>query len=193
MSVETSVFRESINFLAKLGIYDVVLPFLLVFTIVFAILDKTKLLGTEKGKDDREYTKKNLNAMIAFVMGFFVVASTQLVGVINKTLSQVFILLLLIICFLMLAGAFHAQSKEGFFLNKKDHPFYYQAFMVIVFVSIIAIFLNAVGWLDVIYNYLADHWNTSYVAAVILMIVIVGFMAWIMKDPETKKKEESSS
>lgn len=188
-----SVFGESIGFLAKLGVYDVVLPFLLVFTIVFAILDKTKLLGIEKGKDDKEYTKKNLNAMIAFVMGFFVVASTQLVAVINKTLSQIFILLLLIICFLMLAGAFHQQTKDGFFLNKKDHPFYYNAFMALVFISIIAIFLNAVGWLDIIYNFLKDHWNTSYVAAVILMIVIVGFMVWIMKDPETKKEEKSSS
>ena len=49
-----SVFGEAIQFLAKLGIYDVVLPFLLVFTIVFAIMEKTKLLGTEKGKEEKE-------------------------------------------------------------------------------------------------------------------------------------------
>ena len=146
-----SVFGEAIQFLAKLGIYDVVLPFLLVFTIVFAIMEKTKLLGTEKGKDDKEYTKKNLNAMVAFVMAFLVVASAQLVAVINKTLSQVFILLLLIICFMMLAGSFHQQTKEGFFLQK---GFYKNIFMVIVFVAIIAIFLNALGWLEIIYEFL---------------------------------------
>ena len=188
-----SVFGDSIGFLVKLGIYDVVLPFLLVFTIVFAILDKTKILGTEKGSNDREYTKKNLNAMIAFVMGFLVVASSQLVAVINKSLSQIFLLLLLIICFLMLAGAFHAQTKDGFFLNKKDHGFYYTAFMAIVFISIIAIFFNALGWLTIIYDYLKDNWNASYVAAVILMIVIVGFMAWIMKDPEGAKDKKDAS
>lgn len=186
-----SVFGDSIQFLAKLGIYDVVLPFLLVFTIVFAILEKTKILGIEKGKDDREYTKKNLNAMVAFVMGFLVVASAQLVAVINKTMSQVFILLLLIICFLMLAGSFHQQTKEGFFL--KD-GFYKNAFMVIVFLGIIAIFLNALGWLELIYEYLRDNWNTSYVAAVIFIIAIIGFMAWIMKDPSDSKeaKKEGS-
>jgi hypothetical protein len=185
-----SVFGESIQFLAKLGVYDVVLPFLLVFTIVFALLEKTKVLGTEKGKEDRDYTKKNLNAMVAFVTAFFVVASTQLVAVINKTLSQVFILLLLIVCFLMLAGAFHQQTKEGFFLTGG----YKNIFMVIVFVSIIAIFLNALGWLEVIYGFLKDNWNASYVAAVILIAVIVGFMAWIMKDPDTGKetKKEGS-
>jgi len=185
-----SVFGESIQFLAKLGIYDVVLPFLLVFTIVFAILEKTKIMGTEKGKDDRDYTKKNLNAMVAFVMGFFVVASAQLVAVINKTMSQVFILLLLVICFLMLAGAFHQQTKEGFFLTGG----YKNVFMVIVFAGIIAIFLNALGWLELIYDFLRDHWNSSYVAAVIFILIIIGFMVWIMKDPADSKeaKKEGS-
>ena len=131
---------------------------------------------------------------VAFVMAFLVVASSQLVAVINKSLSQIFILLLLIICFLMLAGTFHQQSKDGFFLDKKKNPGYYTIFMALVFISIITIFLNALGWLDIIYKYLKDNWNTSYVAAIILMIAIVGFMAWIMKDPsESKdaKKEES--
>ena len=46
--VEQSVFRGIIEFFEKIGIYDVVLPFLLVFTIVFAILEKTKVFGTLK-------------------------------------------------------------------------------------------------------------------------------------------------
>ena len=173
-----SPLQNAITFFRDFGLFDVVLPFLLVFAIVFAILEKTMILGAEGNKP-----KKNLNAMVAFVTAFLVVASAQLVAVINKTLSQIFILLLLIVCFLMLAGSFHQQTKEGFFLTGT----YKNIFMVIVFVSIIAIFLNALGWLDVIYNYLKDNWNTSYVAAVILMIAIIGFMAWIMHDPSDSK------
>ena len=41
--VEASGFRGVIDFLGKLGVYDVILPFLLIFTIVFAILEKTKI------------------------------------------------------------------------------------------------------------------------------------------------------
>lgn len=191
-----TVFGDAIDFLVKLGVYDIVLPFLLVFVLVFALLEKTKAIGTEtadNGKGGKEeYTKKNLNAMIAFISGFFVVASSQLVSVINKSLSQIFLLLLLVICFLMVAGAFHQQSKDGFFLDPKKHKFYYSAFMVIVFVSIIAIFLNALGWIDIVYNFLKDNWNTSYVAAIILMVVIIGFMAWIMSDskPHVEEKKE---
>lgn len=185
-----SVFRESIDFLVRLGIYDVVLPFILVFTIVFAILEKTKILGTEKDSKGVEYTKRNLNAMIAFVMSFLVVASTQLVSVINKTASQIFLVLLLVVCFLMLAGAFHAQSDKGFFLDSKAHPFYYSIFMIIVFVSIIMIFLNALGWLDIIYNFAKDNWNKSYIAAVIFIIVVIGFMSYVMQDPKKSAPEK---
>jgi hypothetical protein len=191
-----STFGDSINFLVKLGVYDIILPFLLVFVLVFALLEKTKVLGIETQKDSKgekvEYTKKSLNAMVAFVTGFFVVASTQLVSVINKSLSQVFLLLLLVVCFLMVWGSFHQQTKEGFFLDGKKHKFYYNAMMAIVFISIIAIFLNALGWLQLAYDFLKGNWNTDYVAAVIFIVIIVGFMVWIMGEPtpaEESKKD----
>ena len=59
--VEESVFRGIISLFTKLGVYDIILPFLLVFTIMFAILEKTKILGSEK-IEGREVTKKNINA-----------------------------------------------------------------------------------------------------------------------------------
>jgi hypothetical protein len=193
-----TVFGDSINFLVKLGVYDIILPFLLVFVLVFALLEKTKVLGTDKVKNkegvEGEYTKKSLNAMIAFVTGFFVVASTQLVSVINQTLSQVFLLLLLMVCFLLVWGSFHQQSDKGFFLDPKNkyHRFYYNALMAVVMIAIVMIFLNALGWLDKIYEFLKDNWNTDYIAAVIFILLIIGFMAWITSDPsksEDEKKE----
>ena len=48
-----SSFRETIIFFEELGVYDVILPFLLVFCIVFAILEKSKIFGTEKRLDRR--------------------------------------------------------------------------------------------------------------------------------------------
>ena len=68
-------FRGAIVFLEKLGVYDVVLPFLLVFTIIFAILEKTRILGVEK-VGGQDLTKKNLNSIVAFVVAFLVIAST---------------------------------------------------------------------------------------------------------------------
>ena len=90
-----SVFRNALDFFQEIGIYDVVLPFLLVFTIMFAILEKTKIFGFED--KEQKYTRKNLNSMVAFVTAFLVVASAKLVAIINETISNVVLLLLLAI------------------------------------------------------------------------------------------------
>ena len=47
-----------------------VLPFLLVFTIVFAILEKTKIFGATKDGE----SKKNINAVVALVLGLLMIA-----------------------------------------------------------------------------------------------------------------------
>ena len=109
MATEVSTFRGVIEFFLDLGIYDVILPFLLVFTIVFAILEKTKVLGTEKVEGE-EYPKKNLNAMTAFVVAFLVVLSARLVSLINEAMANVVILMLVAVCFLILIGVFYGKE-----------------------------------------------------------------------------------
>lgn len=181
---EESVFRGIIEFLDKLGIYDVILPFLLVFTIVFAILDKTKVLGTET-IDGNKVTKKNLNAMVAFVSAFFVVASARIVSAINEAVASVALLLILIVCFLLLIGTFFKEGDEVV-LEKGWKTF----FMISIFVGIVLIFLNALDWLAPFWNYIQNNWQTQWVGSLILIGFIVLFMWWITKSPGSGKKEE---
>ena len=56
-----TVLGGVIGFFQRIGIYDVVLPFLLTFTIVFAILEKTRVFGVEK-IEGADYPRKNLNS-----------------------------------------------------------------------------------------------------------------------------------
>src|SRR3989338_5582651 len=97
---DVSSFRSSMEFLDKVGVFDVVLPFLLVFTIIFALLEKTRVFGTEKISGE-EYTKKQLNSLVAFVMAFFVIASSRLVEIITKISANVIVLVLASVFFLL--------------------------------------------------------------------------------------------
>lgn len=133
-----SNFRETLMLFERLGVYDVILPLLLVFTIVFAILEKTMVLGYEK-IGDKKYSRKNLNSMIAFVTALLVVGSTKLVAMINETVSNTVLLLLMSVLFLLLIGSFQKQTDEGVFL---EGP-WKNLFMVIMFVGIVLIFLNS--------------------------------------------------
>lgn len=171
-----SVLRGTIDFFTHLGIYDVVLPFLLVFTIVFAILEKTKLFGLEKiGKE--EYTRKSLNAMTAFVIALLVVASSQIVAIINESLAKVVLLLLVGISFLMLIGTFFSRSEEVILKGA-----WRTLGMVFMGVGVLLIFAYQLGWLVPFWNYLVDNWDNSIVGSVVLLILIVAFMGYITKE-----------
>jgi hypothetical membrane protein len=186
---EESIFRGVIEFFADVGLYDVVLPFLLVFTIVFAILEKTKIFGVEE-ISGKKYTKKNLNAMMAFVMAFFVVASSRLVQVITDVSANTVVLLLLSVLFLLLVGSFYKEGT-GVFLEGGWKVF----FMFIMFIGIVIIFLNAIkvssgdSWLEVFWDYVSGGRTSNAIGSIILIIVIVLFMVYIVKEPKKEVTE----
>ncbi len=183
---EESVFRGTLGFFNDIGIYDVVLPFLLSFTLTFAILEKTKIYGLEKNDKGNMVTRKNLNSMTSFVVAFFVVGSAQVVKVMNETLSYIILLLLLSIGFMLLVGSFHSGDKE-FYLKGP----WKTVFMVIMFIGIILIFLYSLGWLDNIYNFLKNNWNTNVVSGIILVALIVGFMFYVTRDRAASKDKKT--
>ena len=178
-----SQFRDIIDFFDNIGVFDVVLPFLLVFTVVFALLERTKVFGVEKieGKD---YTKKNLNAAAAFVIAFLVVASSELVEVITTVSSQFVVLLFLIVLFLLLVGSFFQEKPEGVFLEGGWRT----TFMLIVFVGLVFIFLDALDLTDTVFDFLKGTDEGEIVGSVLLLIVIVMFIAFV-----TQEKKSGSS
>ena len=177
-----SAFRGAIDFFQRLGIYDVVLPFLLVFTIVFAVLERTKVFGTEK-IDGKEYTRKNLNSVAAFVIALLTVASSQIVAVINQGLAKIVLLLVIVISFLMLIGSFFGKDEVQLTGNWRAWG------MGVLFVGIVLIFANEVGWLTPFWDYLMVNWNTNIVGAVALIILVVLFMGYVTKGEKPEKKE----
>ena len=194
---DVSTFRGVLEFFDKIGIYDVVLPFLLVFSITFAIFEKTKVLGTEE-IEGKKYTKKNLNAMAAFVIAFMVIASSKLVEMITEVSSHMVILLLLIVFFLLLIGSFYKEG-EGVFLEGT----WKIGGMIVLLIGIVAVFLQAIkmdsgeGFLEYGWNWLVDHLSSTAVASIILLVVILLFMLYIVKEPKgakpTTKPEEKKT
>jgi len=191
---EVSTFRGTLMFFDKLGVYDVILPFLLIFTIMFAILEKTRVLGTETVEGVKE-TKKNLNSMVAFVIAFLTIASSKLVAVINQTAAHIVILLLISVFFLLLIGSFMKESDSPVYLEKP----WSTIFMIIMFVGVLVIFLNALKtddgrtWLMLGFDFLADFNNSTLVSSIVLLVVVVGFMMFIMKGADQGGSSSTNS
>lgn len=184
-----SQLRDIIEFFDSVGLYDVVLPFLLSFTIVFAIFEKTKVLGTEDGKP-----KKNLNAIASFAISFLVVASPKLVGIITHASANMVVPLFLSVLFLLLVGSFYKEGEPTFL----EGP-WKMVFMLVMFASIAGIFLNELPtkdggtWLDSVGNFLGGSNSDKVVGSAIMLFFVVLFMVWILKDEgKGEKKKEGA-
>ncbi len=186
-----STFRGIIEFFGELGIYDVILPFLLVFAVTFAILEKTKILGTEK-IGDAVYTRKNYNALVAFTLGFFVVASTKLVAIVNQGMANIAIIMVSFVSFMMTIGVFYKEG-ESIFDDPDGLKKYRPGIIIGTFILVVLIMLNVItndagiSWFMVGYTWLQTHWDSNVVGSLVLIGLIVAFMGWIQKSPKKEK------
>ena len=183
-----SLFRGTINFFYTIGLFDVVLPFLLVFTIVFAIFEKTKVFGSTV-IDGKTYTRKNLNVMASFVIAFLVIASSRLVEIIASVSSQMVILLFLSVFFLLLIGSFQKEGAGVFLEGGWKTLFVFIMFIGIVLIYLSALKINGESWLEKAWNFLSGTDTSQAVGSIILVVIIIMFMIYIVKDPELKKNE----
>lgn len=175
---------SAIDFLVDFGFFDVILPFLLVFTIVFGILEKTRIFGVEK-IDDVEYPKKSINSMVAFVIAFFVIATKEIVTALQVSLPKVALILVIVICFLMLVGSFMSDKEFSFENNK-----FWKVFLtIIMFIAVVLIFVDAFGWLDPIIDYIINESNV-FLVPLILLVTVIGTIMYVVGG---KPKKESSS
>ena len=65
-------------------------------------------------------------------------------------------------------------------------------FVVITFIGIIVIFLGAIKfdgktWLDMIWGWLSGTNTSQAVGSIILVVVLIVFILYIIKDPDAKK------
>lgn len=102
-------FYSLIYDLQDSGFINVVMPFLLVFTIIFAILEKTKLLGLEG-----QNPKTNINAVLALVISFIFISNTDLGEIIRTYISNIGLLIIIALLALILFGLLGVNVGEGF-------------------------------------------------------------------------------
>lgn len=186
-----SPLQKAVEFFKEFGLFDVVLPFLLVFSIVFAILEKTMILGVDKIKE-KEYPKRALNTTVAFVVAMFVVATNKIVMAINRALPNVVLLVVIIISFLMLVGIFY---KTGEFNFAEQHKTTTGIFVAVILLVVLLIFAGSImktedqSYLSYIVDYVIENFTGTIVTSIIFLIVAIAAVFYVTKGPTPSKGE----
>lgn len=161
------------------GIFDVILPFLLVFSLVYAVLEKIRILGT--GKKARVS-----NAVVALVSALLVVRNGYIVGLMTRFLPNVAMFLIVILMLLLILGTFGIGPTKW-----QQGTLFYAAFVVSVVFVIWALASDYLGdWLE-LPKWL---WNldetTKATVLFVGMFVIIIFL--VMKEDDSTPPEEKT-
>ncbi len=172
-----SYFVEMLTTLENLGLLDVLLPFMLIFTIAFAVLQKSKILGQDS---------KNFNTVISFVLALAAVIphvmgyypyGKDVVEIINSALPNISLLMIASMMVLLLIGVFGSD------INIMGSPLE----GIVVLFAVIAVawtFLSSAGLVGRI-PFLEDPQTRSLLIAILIFGLVVWF---ITKEDQPEKK-----
>jgi hypothetical protein len=146
------------TFLSSPFVQGIILPFLLVFALVFAVLQKSKILGEGK---------KQTDAIVALVIGLIVVSFANAVGIINSLMPFLAVGLVVILVFLLLWGF---VFKEGSF---DVPPIVRWIFGGIVVIAVVIAVLYVTGKWDFVAGIFTGNGSASDLLVNVIFIVLV--------------------
>lgn len=159
------------SYLTNYGVTDVIVPFFLIFTLVFAVLQKTNILGQDK---------KNLNAVLALVMGLTVIIPHSTgrysmgydpVDIINAFLPSVSLLIVAFVMLLLLIGVWGGDARWA-----GGSPSAMIALLSAI--AIVWIFGSAAGWWQG-WNWFNSRFGSDTISLIIILLVF-GVVIWFI-------------
>lgn len=183
-------FRAIIENLKDMHFYDVILPFLLVYVVVFAILEKSKIFKVSGGNDENKHVK-NVNAIIALVFALFVVASLQTVLYIQSLIINIVLFIIFILVMLIVLGFIFGEDYKQLIFEKDGDNWKIRKWaawtigIIVLIVGIVAL-MYATDTIDPVTDFFDDLFNGTFDSDSFWTIVVIaalgGVIYWISKE-----------
>jgi len=171
-----------ITLLNNIGFFNVILPFLLVYAVMYGILSKYKILGDVFAEGDRGKVTRSLVSIVSAATGFFIVGSANVVLSL-RTLIPYIVLFLLTVFFLILAISPFLQREE-----KSGEIQLGSKTRIILLTSAIIIFTLMVIFILGLYNYVASAVTSPvlstlqpFIETIIILAIMLGIAYWAIK------------
>jgi hypothetical protein len=152
---------------------EAVLPFLLVFALVFAVLQKTKVLGEGK---------KQIDAIVSLVIGLLFIAFGQAVGIVVNLIPVLAVGLVVILIFLLLWGSFFPAGMG-------DNKGVKIAAGIVALLVAIGALLWVTGWWSLLLGLFVAGTGTGIFVNVLFIVLIIGAVLWAIFGTKDKSSE----
>lgn len=168
-----------LQMLQNWGVIDGLLPFLLIFTLMFGILQKAQIFKKNESGDNK------INGIISAIIAALIVIPHMIGGIypagfdpiviINQMLPSAGVLLVSILLVLMMLGLVGGRQKEGGLLT----------WIVLIAIGILLMSIISAIWPSIpILKYLAAD---ASLLTLLIVILVFGLIVWfVTKDDSTK-------
>jgi len=154
---------------------ELVLPFLLVFVIIFANLEKAKIFGDGK---------KQIDALVGLIIGLIVIAFGNATGIILSLMPFLAVSAVIILVFMILYGMIF---KEGEFEMSKGLRI---AFGILIGIAVVvAVLVSTGGWDYIIENWVYGGSGGDIFMNVIFIAIIAGAVAVVLSGGKKENKD----
>ena len=173
-------FQDLIYRMESIGLYDAILPFFLIFVIVFAVLRKSDIL------QDKRY-----DVMVSIIIGLLVViphvlglypANADVVVIMNTALPNIALVLVALLALFLIVGMFGGSAA---WIGKLTGWVAFASFILVVY-----IFGRAANWFQTTPNWLIWLDNPDTQALIIVIAVFALVIYFITKEPKTAPTAE---
>ncbi len=170
------IFSNLVYWLEYWGVRDIILPFILIFTIFFAVLQKINLFGTNS---------KRYNVALSLAIALLVIIphatgayppGADVVNIINDSIPEVALLVIVVVLLLVMVGLIggKAPEKTGF------------TSLLAIAASIILILFFVNGFLPMpILQYIDPS-----IQALIIILLVFGLVVWYVAREEPAQGKE---
>jgi hypothetical protein len=179
MASLVTIFQQ----LESFGLSDVLLPFILIFAVVFAILGTINIFGKNS---------KNINIIVALSMGLLVVvphvtgtypAGADVVEIMNHSIPNVSAVIIAIVMMMILIGVFGVK----FNLEKQKLG---GVVAVIALIIVLFIFGSSAGWFTYGWPSWLSFLNDSDTLMMIVVLLVFGLIVAFITSEEKKPEDK---
>jgi len=163
---------ESLSFVQDPFFYSVLLPFILVFAVFYAILEKTEVLGKNK---------RMVNLIVSFCIGFIFIGVPHLVGVALDIIPIFALAVIILLCLLLLFGFAGIKVEDSKALKATVG--------IVLALALIGIVLYATGVFSLLTSATLSN---SVINMIVFGVLIIIIILVVVLGGQGKKPESSS-
>jgi len=163
---DSSGFGQMLAQWQQAGVFSYMIPFLLIFALVFGILSKINLFGSKKDAAGTGTENRAINAIISLSVAFMSLQFDFVSVFFSEVFPRMGVALGIILVILVVGGLFIDPKNKGFMIGL-------MVVAMLIAGAVIIYAIQALGWTT---NFFYNSWwmvNNSWIIPTVVLIIFV--------------------